>query len=436
MKSSLPKVLHPVANLPIVCHVANAAQGAGVEAFAIVTGNQSDLVRQALAENGTVADYYEQTERLGTAHAVLAARPALEKGFDEVLVLFGDTPLLTPDTLNHMRQCLSHADVAVLGFHTADPTGYGRLIIKDNQLQAIREEREASGEEKKINFCNGGIMAISGNHCLELVSAVDNKNAKGEYYLTDIVEIACKKSLTVVAHEAPEAEILGVNTRAELAKVERLWQQNRRHALMLDGVSMQAPETVFLSHDTTIGKETRIEPFQYFGPGVKVGEGVTLHAHGHYQECDIGHQSVIGPYARLRPGTELGTQVKIGNFVEVKKAKIADKAKVNHLTYIGDATIGNSANIGAGTITCNYDGVNKHLTEIGAGAFIGSNSALVAPVKIGEGSYVGSGSVVTTDSEADSLVIARAPQVNKAKMASRLRRRALAYKEKLATKKT
>jgi len=430
MKSTIPKVLHQVAGLAMVNHVVKAVAEAHVDCCAVVTGNQSDLVEQAISGFNQQAEFFPQVQRLGTAHAVLAAESALARGFDDVLVLFGDTPLLRPETLLQMRQCLADgADVAVLGFHADDPTGYGRLVEEDGRLVAIREHKECSAEELAIRFCNGGIMAINGAKCLELVKSVSNNNSKGEYYLTDLAQIANERGLKVVSHKGDELEILGINNRVELAEAEQIWQQRRRRELMLDGVSMIAPHTVFLSHDTAIGVDTTLEPNQLFGPGVMIGKGVRIRGYCHFEQCNIGDDCDIGPYARLRPGTAIAPKGKVGNFVEIKNAKIASGAKVNHLSYIGDAEIGEKANIGAGTITCNYDGVNKHLTRIGAGAFIGSNSALVAPVSIGENAYVGSGSVVTKNAPDDSLVVSRARQTTMEGRAVILKNKALAFKK-------
>ncbi|MBC8130265.1 MAG: bifunctional UDP-N-acetylglucosamine diphosphorylase/glucosamine-1-phosphate N-acetyltransferase GlmU, partial [Rhizobiaceae bacterium] len=355
-----------------------------------------------------------QAERLGTAHAVLAASPAIEEGFDDVLVLFGDTPLVRAETLARARSVVAKgAEICVVGFRTAAPTGYGRLIEEDGELLAIREEREANEVERRITFCNGGVMAIRGAAALDLLAAVGNANAKGEFYLTDVVEIARRRGASVRAIEADADEVLGVNTRVELAAVERLWQDRRRRESMLAGVSMMAPETVFFHHDTAVAEDVVIEPNVVFGPGVSIARDAVIHAYCHIEGASIGLGASVGPFARLRPGAELGTGSKVGNFCEVKNAKLAEGAKVNHLAYIGDASIGAGANIGAGTITCNYDGAMKHRTEIGAGAFIGSNTALVAPVRVGASAYVGTGSVVTDDVPDGALAIARQRQVTK-----------------------
>jgi bifunctional UDP-N-acetylglucosamine pyrophosphorylase/glucosamine-1-phosphate N-acetyltransferase len=426
MKSSLSKVLHPVANLPMITHVVNAAQAADVDAVAMVVGRDADAVAAA-ADTGLPVTTWLQDERLGTAHAVLAARDAIGQGYDDVLVIFGDTPLITPQSLARARQSLAQgADVVVLGFRTDRPDGYGRLIERDGQLLAIREHRDATEAERAITFCNGGLMAIAGNRALALLDAVGNDNAKGEYYMTDIVEIAGARGGSVVAIEASAQEVLGINTRAELAEVEALWQDKRRREMMLAGVTMTAPETVFLSHDTMIEADAVIGPNVVFGPGAVIRSGATVHAFSHIEGAVVGSGCSVGPFARLRPGTDLHSGSKVGNFCEIKNAVVGDGAKINHLSYVGDADVGAAANVGAGTITCNYDGINKHRTGIGAGAFIGSNSALVAPVSVGDNAYVASGSVITDDVPANALAFGRARQTNKEGVADDLRERGLA----------
>jgi len=429
MRSARPKVLHEVAGLPLVGHVVKAArQEPGVD-VALVVGREAETVKKAVAPFAPEAEVFVQGERLGTAHAVLAAREKIAQGYDDILILFGDTPLIEPDSLAALRAGLAEgADVVVMGFHAPDPAGYGRLLMKDGALVAIREHKDASEAEREIAFCNGGLMAVAGAHALPLLDAVGNANANGEYYLTDIVEIAAGRGLTVRATEAPFESLLGINTRLELAEAESVWQARRRRALMLAGVTMQAPETVHLCHDTEIAPDAVIEPNVVFGPGVTVAAGARIRAFSHLEGATVGENAEVGPFARLRPGAELARKAKVGNFCEVKKAEIGEGAKVNHLTYIGDARIGAGANIGAGTITCNYDGFAKHHTEIGAGAFIGSNSSLVAPVSVGAGAYVASGSVVTKDVPDDALAFGRARQENKADFGRRLR-------EKLGAKK-
>ncbi len=416
MKSSLPKVLHPVGGLPMVAHVVRAAVAAEVNSVALVVGHGADTVEVAVKPFAGSVSIHVQTERLGTAHAVLAAREAIAKGYgdkhyDDVVIMFGDTPLMDATALDKARaKLVAGADIVVMGFHPADPTGYGRLVEHEHKLFAIVEDKDANADQKKIGYCNGGLMAISGKHALSLLEAVGNKNAKGEYYLTDIVSIGHVRGLHAVSVEVDAASVLGVNTRVELAEAEALFQGRMRRSMMLAGVSMIAPETVFFTWDTEIGAETTIEPNVFFGPSVKIDSGVTIKAFCHIEGASIASGSEIGPYARLRPGADLRAKSKVGNFVEIKKAVIGEGAKVNHLTYIGDADIGTGANIGAGTITCNYDGYNKHRTQIGAGAFIGSNTALVAPVSVGANAIVAAGSVITRNVPDDAIAYGRARQ--------------------------
>ncbi|MEJ8311546.1 bifunctional UDP-N-acetylglucosamine diphosphorylase/glucosamine-1-phosphate N-acetyltransferase GlmU [Agrobacterium larrymoorei] len=430
MKSSMSKVLHPVAGRPMIAHVMQAVSGAGVSAAALVVGRDADKVAGAARMAGVSVEPFLQKERLGTGNAVLAAREAIEKGFDDVLIAYGDVPLLTAETLNRARQALTdNVDVVVIGFHTDKPTGYGRLLVQNSELVAIREEKDASDDERKVTWCNSGLMAINGRRALDLLDRIGNNNVKGEYYLTDIVEIARANGGKAVAVDAPEAEMTGCNNRAELAFIEKLWQERARHQFMIDGVSMIAPETVFLSWDTKIGHDALIEPNVVIGPGVTIESGAIIHAFSHLEGAHVSAGATVGPYARLRPGANLAAKSKVGNFCEIKKAEIGEGAKVNHLTYIGDAFVGAGSNIGAGTITCNYDGINKHETRIGANAFIGSNSALVAPVTIGDDAYVASGSVITDDVPGDALAFGRARQEVKEGRASVLRARAQAIKD-------
>ncbi len=411
MKSTLPKVLHKIAGLSMLAHVAKAAEAAGASKTVVVVGHGGDAVRKAALASIPGAKVFVQQQRLGTAHAVLAAREAIAPGFDDILVMFGDTPLVDAGALMLARAKLAEGfAISVMGFRTDNPGGYGRLIEKDGALVAIREAKDCSPSEHEINFCNSGLMAISGAHVLALLDQVGNANTKGEFYLTDIVEIARKNGLKVAATEIPFENALGVNTLAELAEAEADWQRRRRNEAMLAGTTLAAPETVYFSHDTQLAADVFIEPSVFFGPGVKVASGAVIHAFSHIEGADIGPSAHVGPFARLRPGADLGEGAKVGNFCEVKKAKVEAGAKINHLTYIGDARIGANANIGAGTITCNYDGFNKFHTDIGAGAFIGSNSSLVAPVSVGDGGYVASGSVITENVPADALAFGRARQ--------------------------
>ncbi|MBP1850079.1 bifunctional UDP-N-acetylglucosamine diphosphorylase/glucosamine-1-phosphate N-acetyltransferase GlmU [Rhizobium halophytocola] len=429
MKSSMSKVLHPVAGLPMIGHVTRAVAKAGISDIALVVGRDAEKVAAAAAVDGVEITTVVQTQRLGTGHAVLTARDSIARGYDDVLVTYGDAPLITEAPFAAARARLAAgADIVVIGFNTDKPTGYGRLIVRDGELVAIREEKDASEAERAITWCNSGLMVIDGHKAIGYLEKIGNANAKGEYYLTDIVEVARAEGSKVEAVEAPEAELAGANNRAELAVVERLWQERRRRELMISGVTMIAPETVFLAHDTAIAADALIEPNVVFGPGVTIDAGAVIHAFSHIEGAHVASGATVGPFARLRPGADLAEGAKVGNFCEVKNADIGRGAKVNHLTYIGDASVGEATNIGAGTITCNYDGVNKHKTEIGANAFIGSNSALVAPVTIGNGAYIASGSVITEAVPDNALALGRARQEIKPERATVLRERALAIK--------
>lgn len=413
----------------MVAHVMQAVRDAGIVDVALVTGRDAERVAKAAAVQGMNVTPYLQGERKGTGHAVRMASEAIARSYDDILVAYADVPLLTAGPLAAARAKLAEGhDVVVIGFRTQNPYGYGRLLVENGEFVAIREEKDASEEERKVTWVNSGLMAINGAKALDLLSRITDNNAKGEYYLTDLVEIARLLGGRVAAVDAPEEELTGCNTRAELAVIERLWQQRRRHEFMLSGVSMTAPETVFLSHDTAIGPDTLIEPNVVFGPGAVIEAGAVIHAFSHIEGAHVATGASVGPFARLRPGANLARDAKVGNFCEVKKAEIGEGAKVNHLTYIGDAVVGAHANIGAGTITCNYDGVNKHETRIGEGAFIGSNTSLVAPVSIGDRALVGSGSVITTDVPADALALARGRQEVKPGRAAEIRKRAEALK--------
>jgi bifunctional UDP-N-acetylglucosamine pyrophosphorylase/glucosamine-1-phosphate N-acetyltransferase len=424
MRSSRAKVLHPVAGRPMIAHALAAVVEAGAGDVAVVVGPDRDDVAAAAREAFPNVEIFVQRERLGTAHATLAARDAIARGYDDVLVTYGDIPLLRGVTLKALRDGLAGGDaLAALGFAPADPTGYGRLIEKDGRLVAIREHKDATEKERGARLCNAGPLAIAGAHALALLDAVKPVNAQKEFYLTDLVEIAAARGLAVRAIEVEADEALGVNDRVQLAAAEAAMQVRLRRKAMLEGATLVAPETVFLSWDTALGRDVVIEPHVVIGPGVAIGDGATIHAFSHLEGARAAEATSIGPFARLRPGADVAAKAKIGNFVEVKNAAIESGAKVNHLTYIGDARVGAGANIGAGTITCNYDGFSKHHTDIGAGAFIGSNSALVAPVKIGDGAYVGSGSVITRDVEPDALAVARGRQETRAGWAKAFRER-------------
>ncbi len=432
MRASLPKVLHEIGSRALIAHVLNAAGEAGCNDIAVVIGPGHDAVEALTRKAAPHARIFRQNERRGTAHAVLMAREAIERGAKEIIVMFADTPLVRPETLAALRGALEDgAAVAVLGFKAADPAGYGRLLTERDELIAIREERDASDAERAIDFCNAGLMALAGKEALRILDKIGNDNAKGEYYLTDAVAIARDMGLKTVAIETSEDDVRGINTKAQLAEAEAVLQQRLRAAAMEAGVTLVAPETVFLSADTKLGKDVTIEPNVVFGPGVAVEDGAVIRSFSHLEGAHVGKGARVGPFARLRPGADLGTDVHIGNFVEVKAATVEAGAKANHLAYIGDARVGEGANVGAGTITCNYDGINKHHTDIGKGAFIGSNSALVAPVKIGDDAYVGTGTVVTQDVPAGALAVGRARQSIKEGWAKRLQRmKALGKKAK------
>ncbi|KIN64665.1 Bifunctional protein GlmU [Sulfitobacter noctilucicola] len=420
MNSELPKVLHPIAGEPMLIHALEAGTRLEPDRSVVVAGHGADQVRAATVAHDAMIAVVEQNEQLGTAHAVAQARASLA-GFDGMaLVLYGDTPFIRPETLEQMQTSLAENDVVVLGFEADDPARYGRLVMDGQQLDRIVEYKDASTEERMITLCNSGVVACKADLLFDLIDAVDNENASEEYYLTDIVGIARGRGLSATAVTCDAWETVGINSRSELAKAEADFQSRARAALLEDGVTLTAPETVFLARDTVIGRDTVVEPNVVFGPGVTVESGATIRAFSHLEGCHVSRGSTVGPYARLRPGAELSENVRIGNFVEIKNAQIAEGAKVNHLSYVGDAFVGAGANLGAGTITCNYDGVMKHHTHIGAGAFIGSNTMLVAPVTIGDGALTGSGSVITSDVEPDALALARAPQVEKPGMARKL----------------
>jgi bifunctional UDP-N-acetylglucosamine pyrophosphorylase / glucosamine-1-phosphate N-acetyltransferase len=430
MRSARPKVLHAVAGCSLLAHVLGAVRAAGVSSVAVVVSPDAAAVAAEAKRVLPQAETFVQAERRGTAHAVLAAKEAIARGADDVIVIFGDTPLIRPQTLKEMRAALAGgAALVVLGFRAKDPTGYGRLVQERGELAAIREELDASPAERAIDLCNGGLMAFAGASALAVLTRIGNANRKGEYYLTDAVAIARAMGLKTAVIETEEDDVRGINTRAQLAETESALQQRLRKAAMEAGVTLTAPDTVFLASDTKFGRDVTVEPFVVFGPGVTVEDGATIRSFSHLDHAHVGKDALVGPYARLRPGARLGEGAHIGNFVEIKEAVIEAGAKANHLSYIGDATVGAGANVGAGTITCNYDGVAKHRTEIGKNAFIGSNSALVAPVKIGDGAYVGSGSVITHDVPADALALARGRQTVKEKWALRLRDRKAAEKK-------
>jgi len=422
MRSARPKVLHAIAGRSLLAHVLAALSGTGVGAIAVVIGPGQEEVAAAAKRVAPDVAVFVQEERRGTAHAALAAKSAIERLPDDVLVVYGDTPLIRPRSLSRLRAALADgAAVAVLGFRPADPSGYGRLIAANGELTAIREEVDASAAERAITLCNGGIMALNGKTALAILERIGDHNRKAEFYLTDAVEIARGMKLHAVAVEVEEDDVRGINTKAQLAEAEAVAQQRLRRAALDAGVTLIAPDTVYLCADTKFGRDVVVEPYVVFGEKVTIEDGAVIRSFSHLAGAHVGKGASVGPFARLRPGTQLGEGARIGNFVEVKEAVVEAGAKANHLSYIGDALVGANANVGAGTITCNYDGSEKHRTEIGKNAFIGSNSALVAPVKIGDGAYIGSGSVITDDVPADALAVARGRQTVKEGWATRLR---------------
>ncbi|MBV9456811.1 MAG: bifunctional UDP-N-acetylglucosamine diphosphorylase/glucosamine-1-phosphate N-acetyltransferase GlmU, partial [Bradyrhizobium sp.] len=388
MRSSLPKVLHPMANQPLLAHVLRAAPSGPGSRLAVVIGPDHQAVADEARKIRPDTETFVQRERLGTAHAVLAARQAIAYGADDLLVAFGDTPLISAETFERLRAPLkTGAALTVLGFRAADPTGYGRLLMQGDKLVAIREHADATPEERKVTLCNAGVMAFDGKLALKILDRIGNTNSKGEYYLVDAVAIVRDMGLEAVVIETGEDEVRGINTKAQLAEAESVMQARLRKAAMEAGVTLIGPETIYLSADTSFGTDVTIEPFVVIGPGVSIGDGAVIHSFSHIVQSTIGKNTSVGPYARMRPGTLLGDGARIGNFVETKAATLEAGVKVNHLSYIGDAEVGANSNIGAGTITCNYDGFFKHKTIIGSGAFVGTNSSLVAPVKIGAGAY-------------------------------------------------
>ncbi|HUY68503.1 MAG TPA: bifunctional UDP-N-acetylglucosamine diphosphorylase/glucosamine-1-phosphate N-acetyltransferase GlmU [Alphaproteobacteria bacterium] len=410
MKSDLPKVLHPVANVPMIRHVLLACAELLPERLAIVIGPKTEAVAQAVAPHKCVV----QAEPRGTGDAAKAAREELKGFAGDMIVLFGDTPLVTADSLRALqaKRKETKAAIVVAGFHAQDPAAYGRLILDGDKLTAIVEAADATPAQRKIDLCNGGIMLFDGGKMWQFLDALKPDNAKKEFYLTDCVKLAAKAGETCAVAEMPEEEALGINTRVELAAAEKLMQQRLRRKAMLDGATLSDPDTVYLSADAKIGRDVSIGPGVIIGPGVEIANKAEIRAFCHLEQSRIEEGAVIGPFARLRPGCVVGEGAHIGNFVEIKKTEVGAGAKINHLSYMGDATVGAKANIGAGTITCNYDGYRKYRTEIGAGTFVGSNTALVAPVKVGEGAYIGAGSTITMEVPAHTLAVARGRQAN------------------------
>ena len=423
MASDRPKVLHEVAGAPLLAHALMSGAALNPDHVVVVTGHGGQAVAELATRWRPDVITVEQSERLGTGHAVLQARDALSEATGDVVVLYGDTPFISGSTLTAMRKSRKTHDVVVLGFEAADPARYGRLVTKGDSLERIVEWKDATPEERSIKLCNSGIIMADCNQIFDLLDAVGNDNAAGEYYLTDVPAIARDRGLSAGFVTCDEAETLGINSRADLAAAEAAFQTRARAAALDAGVTLTAPETVFFAHDTVLGRDVDIEPNVVFGPGVTVETGARIRAFSHLEGCHVSRGASVGPYARLRPGAELSEGVRVGNFVEIKNATLDEGAKVNHLTYVGDAHVGKAANLGAGTVTCNYDGVMKHRTDIGDGAFIGSSTMLVAPVRVGNEAMTASGSVITSDVEDGALALGRARQVTKPGLARRLRER-------------
>jgi bifunctional UDP-N-acetylglucosamine pyrophosphorylase/glucosamine-1-phosphate N-acetyltransferase len=420
MESDMPKVLHPLAGAPLLWHALRAGAALEPERTVVVVGHGGDAVAAAAHDWDPDILIARQEEQRGTAHAVLQSAPLLDGFAGDAVVLYGDTPFLGEATLAALAEARARADVVVLGFEAADPTGYGRLVMDGDRLLRIVEQKDATEAERAIRLCNSGVVCADAALLMDLAAAVGNANAAGEYYLTDIVGLARDRGLNAGVVLCSEAETLGINSRAELAAAEAAFQRRARAAALADGVRMPGPDTVFFAFDTAVGGGALVEPFVVFGPGVTVETDATIRAFSHLEGCHVSRGASVGPFARLRPGAELAEDVRVGNFVEIKNSLLGEGAKVNHLTYVGDAEVGEKANVGAGTVTCNYDGVSKHRTVIGAGAFVGSATMLVAPVRVGDGAMTGSGSVITEDVPDGALAVARARQVTKPGLALRL----------------
>ena len=423
MKSAHPKVMHAIAGRSMLGHVMATASAAGATSLAVVVGPGMDAVAAEARKHAASVQVFVQAEQRGTGDAVLAARAALKGHAGDVLVMFGDTPLITVETTKTLVAALDGgANVAVLGFHAADPTGYGRLLTDaSGALVAIREHNDASAAERAVTLCNSGLIAFRVPDLVGLLDRITAHNAKGELYLTDAVELARAAGLKAVATTGSEDEMLGINSRAQLAQAEGIWQDRARARFMAEGVTLIEPKAVWFAYDTTIGRDVVIQPNVFFMPACSVADNAEINANSHFEGASIGPGTRIGPFARFRPGAKIGAGVHVGNFVEVKNATLEAGAKANHLAYIGDGRVGAGANIGAGTIFCNYDGFNKHFTDVGAGAFIGSNTALVAPVKIGDGAMTAAGSAISRDVAAGALAIERSAQEERPGWAARFR---------------
>lgn len=420
MNSDLPKVLHQVAAAPLLHHALTAGRALDPARVVVVAGHEAEAVtRSALAFDESV-QVVVQEPQLGTAHAVTTAAPLLAEAAGDAIVLYGDTPFIRPETLQAMLEARAQHAVVILGFQARDAGRYGRLIVNGDRLEKIVEYKDATESERAVTLCNSGVVSADAKTLFDLVAQVGNDNAAGEYYLTDVVQIARAAGLSAGVVICDESETLGVNTREQLAQAEAAFQTRARAEAMENGVTLTAPETVFFGLDTYIGRDTTIAPNVFFGAGVTVESGAEIKSFCHLEGCHISRGAVVGPFARLRPGAELAEDVHVGNFVEIKNAILDEGVKVGHLTYLGDAHVGEFTNIGAGTITCNYDGVMKHRTTIGKRAFIGSDTMLVAPVKVGDGALTASGSVITQDVPPEALAISRAAQQNKAGLATKL----------------
>ncbi|MCE6960383.1 bifunctional UDP-N-acetylglucosamine diphosphorylase/glucosamine-1-phosphate N-acetyltransferase GlmU [Cereibacter sphaeroides] len=420
MNSDLPKVLHPLGAAPMLHHALRAGQSLEPERVVVVAGHGAEAVARAARAFDETVDVVVQAEQLGTAHAVAQAAPLLADEPGEAVVLYGDTPFIRPETLQRMLAARESHEVVILGFEAKDPGRYGRLVTRGAELERIVEWKDATDQERVITLCNSGVICAETALLFGLVAEVGNENASGEYYLTDVVALARERGLSAGVVICDEAETLGVNTRAQLADAEAEFQRRARVAALADGVTLTAPETVFFALDTFIGRDTIVGPNVVFGPGVTVESGAEIRAFCHLEGCHISRGATVGPFARLRPGAELAEDVHVGNFVEIKNSVLDEGVKVGHLTYLGDAHVGEHTNIGAGTVTCNYDGVSKHRTEIGPRAFIGSDTMLVAPVTVGANAMTASGSVITEDVPAEALAVGRARQVNKPGLATRM----------------
>ena len=428
MKSALPKVLHKVAGRSLLGHVLHAAKALDPQEIVVVHGPGQDVLKAEASRFIPACRFAEQAERKGTGHAVMMAEQVLSGFTGTVLVLCGDVPLLQPEALFALLAKTSGPNMAVLGFEAADPSGYGRLLVEGGGVQAIREHRDANEAERAIGLCNSGIIAIAATELWPILRKLTPANAQGELYLTDVVEYMVRAGHDCALAVCPEADVAGVNDRVQLAAIEAEFQRRLRLKAMLEGATLLAPETVYFSADTKVGRDVVIEPNVFFGPGVTIGDDVEILASSHIEGAVVARGARIGPFARLRPGADIGENAHVGNYVEIKKARLGKGAKANHLTYIGDAEVGAGSNIGAGTITCNYDGYEKHLTRIGENVFVGSNTALVAPVTIGSGANIAAGSVITADVAEDSLAMTRSPQVVKDGWAKRYRAMKMAKK--------